>query len=256
MIKREIIDEVIEKIEKQENRVAKRLVEIRFDNGMCLSYLSDIETIEVGDLVTVEGKLEDEVGVVKTVKKSFKTPKFDMRWVESILDRDVAGDYFKLGEDMVSTNSTLTAEKFITMYAGLKYKDNQAVGEDEIELDLADFEDNELFDNEIVKIKGKELFKANAVAFISLKDGIGKAIVRGGDWYEIDFRCKAGRITYIACDCPYFGECKHEIAFLYKLRDFWKKFTKKTDSENFVMCRKECFNTILSSGKGKVSIDL
>ena len=44
MIKREIIDEVIEKIEKQENRVAKRLVEIRFDNGMCLSYLSDIET--------------------------------------------------------------------------------------------------------------------------------------------------------------------------------------------------------------------
>ena len=132
MIKREIIDEVIEKIEKQENRVAKRLVEIRFDNGMCLSYLSDIETIEVGDLVPVEGKLEDEVGVVKTVKKSFKTPKFDMRWVESVLDRDVAGDYFKLGEDMVSTNSTLTAEKFITMYAGLKYKDNQAVGEDVI----------------------------------------------------------------------------------------------------------------------------
>ena len=256
MIKREIIDEVIEKIEKQENRVAKRLVEIRFDNGMCLSYLSDIETIDVGDLVTVEGKLEDEVGVVKTVKKSFKTPKFDMRWVESVLDRDVAGDYFKLGEDMVSTNSTLTAEKFITMYAGLKYKDNQAVGEDEIELDLADFEDNELFDNEIVKIKGKELFKANAVAFISLKDGIGKAIVRGGDWYEIDFRCKAGRITYMACDCPYFGECKHEIAFLYKLRDFWKKFTEKRDSENFVMCRKECFNGILSLGKGKVSIDL
>lgn len=256
MNKKEMIEEVTAEAEKKENRIAKRLAEIEFANGMRLSYLSDIESIEVGDLVTVEGKLEAEIGVVKTVKKAFKAPKFEMQWVERVLDRDVTGDYFKLGEDIVSTNSALTAEKFITMFAGVKYKDNQAVGEDEMELDLTNFENSEMFDSELVKIKGKELFKANAVAFISLQGGVGKAIVRGGDWYEIDFRCKAGRITYMACDCPYFGECKHEIAFLYKLRDFWKKFTEKRDSENFVMCRKECFNGILSLGKGKVSIDL
>lgn len=241
---------------ENENRVAKRLVEIKFDNGMYLTYLSDTEKIEVGDLVTVEGKLEDAVGIVKTVKKSFKIPKFDIKWVESVLDRDITGNYFKLDADMVSLNSNLTAEKFITMFAGLRYKNNQAIGEDEVELDLANFEEDEMFDNEFVKIKGKELFKANAVMFISLQDGVGKAIVRGGEWYEIDFRCKAGRITYIACDCPYFEECKHEIAFLYKLRDFLKKFAKQTNSENFIMCRKECFNTILSVGKGKLSMDL
>ena len=258
MIKKEIIEEVIEEIEKKEydKRVAKRLVEVRFNSGMTLSYLCEIEEIEVGDLVTVEGKLEDEIGVVKTVKKSFKAPKFEMKWIESVLDRDVTGDYFKLGEDMVSTNCSLTAEKFITMFAGLKYKDNQAVGEDEVELDLANFEEDEMFDNELVKIRGKEIFKANGVMFISLQDGIGKAIVRGSEWYELDFRCKGGHITYIACDCPYFGDCKHEVAFLYKLRDFWKKFTKKSNSDNFVMCRKECFNAILSNGKGKVSMEL
>ena len=258
MNKRKIIDQVIDEIEKKENenREAKRLVEIIFYNGMCLTYLCDIENIEVGDIVTVEGKLEDEVGVVKTVKKSFKQPKFEMKWVESVLNRDITGDYFKIDEDMVSLNSTLTAEKFITMFARLKYKNNQAIGEDEMDLDLARFEDNEVFDNELVKIRGKELFKANAVMFIFLQDGVGKAVVRGSEWYEIDFRCSAGHITYIVCDCPYFGECKHELALLYKLRDFCKKLAKKTNSENFVMCRKECFNTILSIGKGKVSIDL
>ncbi len=258
MIKKEIIEEVIEEIEKKENekRVAKRLVEVKFDSGMSLSYLSEIEEIEVGDLVTVEGKLEDEIGVVKTVKKSFKTPKFEMKWIESILNRDVSGNYFRLGEDMVSTNCALTAEKFITMFAGLKYKDNQAVGEDEIELDLAKFEDDEMFDNELVKLRGKEIFKANGVMFISLQDGIGKAIVRGSEWYEIDFRLQNEKVTYIACDCPYFGDCKHEVALLYKLRDTLKKLAKKTNSQDFVLCRKECFNTILSNGKGNVSMEL
>ena len=247
---------LVEEIEQEETRVATRLVEIKFDNGMCLSYLSDIETIAVGDLVTVEGKLEEEIGLVKTVKKSFKIPKFEMKWVQSVLDCDVTGDYFKLDEDMVSTNSVLTAEKFMTIYAGVKYQENKAVGEDAMDLDLANFEEDEMFDSELVKIKGKELFKANAVAFISLRDGVGKAIVRGGEWYEIDFRYQAGRITYMACDCPYFGECKHEIALLYKLRAFLKKLAVKTDSVNFVMCRKECLNAMLTYGKGKVSMEL
>ncbi len=256
MIKKKRIKEVLEELEKEDTRVATRLVEIKFENGMCLSYLSDIETIEVGDLVTVEGKLEDAIGLVKTVKKSFKIPKFEMKWVERVLDRDISGDYFRLNEDMVSTNCVLTAEKFMTIYVGDKYKANQGIGEDEMELSLDDFEQNELFDNELVKLKGKELFKANAVPFISLRNGVGKAIVRGGEWYEIDFRYSAGRITYMACDCPYFGECKHEIAFLYKLRELLKKLSEKIDTQNFVMCRKECLNAMLSYGKGKVSIEL
>lgn len=256
MIKKKRIKEVLEELEKEDTRVATRLVEIKFENGMCLSYLSDIETIEVGDLVTVEGKMEDSIGLVKTVKKSFKIPKFEMKWVERVLDRDITGDYFRLNEDMVSTNCALTAEKFMTVYVGNKYKANQGVGEDEMDLLLEDFEKNELFDNELVKLKGKELFKANAVPFISLQNGVGKAIVRGGEWYEIDFHYSAGRITYMACDCPYFGECKHEIALLYKLRELLKKLSEKIDTQNFVMCRKECLNAMLSYGKGKVSIEL
>ena len=207
--------ELEEGLEEEDARVATRLVEVLFENGMCLSYLSDIETIEVGDLVTVEGKLEEEIGLVKTVKKSFKIPKFEMKWVKSILDGDISGDYFRLNEDMVSTNCVLTAKKFMTMYAGVTYQENPGVGEDEMELDLANFEENEMFDNKHIRGRGRQLFKMNAVAFISLQNGIGKAIVQGGTWYEIDFHYHAGRITYMVCDCPYFEECKHEIALLY-----------------------------------------
>lgn len=258
MFNRKVINQVLDEIEKKENenRAAKRLVEIKFDNGMLLTYLTDIETIEVGDLVTVEGKLEEEIGEVKSVKKSFKIPKFEMKWVVDVLDRDVSGEYFKLNADMVSFNSVLTAKKFMTMAAGVKYEDNQTIGEEEMQVELANFEEEEVFDNELVKIRGKELFKADAVMFISLKDGVGKAIVRGGDWYEIDFGYKAGYITYIACDCPYFAECKHEVAVLYKLKDVLGKLFKQTDVGNFVLCRKEPFNEILSKGKGKVSIEL
>lgn len=258
MIKMEHIKEVLEKIEEKQNeeRKATRLVNVNFGYGQDLCYLSDMENIEVGDLVTVEGKKEDEIGVVKTVRKSFKIPKFEMKWIESVINRDVSGNYFKLDEDMVSLDATLTAEQFISMSIGMKYKDNQAIGEEELDVDLENFEENELFENELVKIRGKELYKAKAVKFISLQDGVGKAIVRGGEWYEIDFGYANGKITYLACECPYFEECKHEIALLYKLRELLKKLAKKTNKENFVICAKDYFGGILSLGKGRITLEL
>jgi uncharacterized Zn finger protein len=107
-----------------------------------------------------------------------------------------------------------------------------------------------------VKDRGKELFKEGSVAFLSLQEGMGKAIVRGGDWYEIDFHYKEGRITYMVCDCPYFGECKHEIAVLYKLREVLGKMTKKRNLENFVLCGKDFFTEMLLLGTGKVVLEL
>jgi uncharacterized Zn finger protein len=116
-----------------------------------------------------------------------------------------------------------------------------------------------LFDDESVKSRGQSLFKNDYVPYIYLKDGIGKAIIRsanGDDWYEIDFRCKRSRITFMACDCPYFGNCKHLYAFLLKLRDFTKKLFKQYNEDSFVMCKKECFNYIMSYGRGRVTIEL
>lgn len=259
MFNREIFNEVIDKIEERENenRIPKNLVQVKFDDGLTLMYFSVLPEIKVGDVVTVDGKMENQIAVVIKVLSSFKKPKFDMKWIVSVIDNDIAGVYFKIENDVVSLNSNLTIDKFMNIYAGAKYKENTAIGEDDIELNLETLEESELFEDEFVKERGRLLYKNNAVQYIYLKDGVGKAVVRGNnDWYEIDFRCRKGRITYLACDCPYFGACKHLYAFLLKLRDFSKKFYKQYNEDSFVMCSKGCFNYIMLYGKGRVTIEL
>ena len=261
MINREIFNEVIEEIEQKENenRVPKNLVKVRFEDDLSLIYFSDLPEIQVGDVVTVDGKMENKIAVVTKVLTSFKKPKFDMKWIVAKIDNDISGRYFKMEDDVVSLDNTLTVDKFMNIYTGVNYKENIAVGEDDIELDLEKFEESELFDDESVKLRGQSLYKNNYVSFISLNNGVGKAVVRSSnlnDWYEIDFRYKNGIITYLACDCPYFENCKHIYAFLLKFRDFIKKFKKLYQSENFVLCKKGCFNYIMLFAKGKVTIEL
>lgn len=257
MIDRELLAKVLDATEKQENenRIPKNLVEVQFDSGVKLSYFSDLPEMKEGDLVRVEGKMEDDLAVVTRVLTSFKKPKFDMKWIAEKLNRDVSGRYFTLGGDVVSLQHTLTVQKFINLFVCRPYKENPAYGEDNLSLCLQNLEKSPLFENEIVKLKGYSLYKEERVPFIFLKNGVGKALVRGSQWYEIDFRYQNGTITYLACDCPYFGECKHLYAFLLKLRDFMQKFTKKHQTDSFVLCKKQCFNAILSSAQGDIQLD-
>lgn len=261
MFDKEILNEIIDKIEKRENqeRTPKNLVQVKFEDGFKLVYFSDLEQISVGDVVSVEGKMENKIGVVSKVLNSFKKPKFDMKWIEKRVDNDISGDYFKIEDEVVSLDTSFTVDKFMNIYAGVKYEENIAVGEDNVYIDLADLEESEVFEDEDVKERGRVLYKKGYVPYIYLKDGVGKAVVRsanGYEWYEIDFRYQNGKVTYLACDCPYFGECKHLYAFLLKLRDFTKKLFKTRRTENFVMCKKECFNYIMLYGRGKVTIEL
>ena len=259
MFDKEVFDEIINEMEEKENanRIPKNLVQVRFDDGLNLVYFSDLSQVSVGDVVTVDGKMKKQIGVVTKVSSSFKKPKFDMKWIVSKIDNDVSGSYFKIEDDVVSLDANLTVDKFINIYAGIKYEENLAIGEDNIQLNLEKLEESELFNAPSVKERGKMLYINNAVQYIWLKDGVGKAVVRGSsEWHEIDFRCKKGRITYIACDCPFFGECKHLYAFLLKLRDFSIKFFDRYQNDSFVTCSKSCFNYIMLKAKGKVTIDL
>lgn len=259
MIDRNVIAEVLEKIEKAENRVPKYLVEVRFEGGLTLSYFCDLEKIKVGDIVTVEGKMENQIAVVKNVLTSFKKPKFDMKWITSAVDTNISGSYFRIEDDIVSFDHTLTADKFLSIFGGVSYEKNEAIGEDCLELNLKELEDSDLFEDEYIKKRGRKLYKSGFVPYICLKDGVGKAIVRSSncdEWYEIDFRCNKDVITYLACDCPYFGNCKHLYAFLLKFRNIRKKLSNKHNNDSFVMCKKECFSYIMAYGKGKIAVEL
>ena len=65
----------------KEKRIPTSLVDVLFVGGQTLCYLSDLKEIAVDDIVEVEGKMEKKLGKVMKVKKSFKVPKFDMKWV-------------------------------------------------------------------------------------------------------------------------------------------------------------------------------
>ncbi len=261
MLDKKIINDFIELVEKtqDENRKPKNLVQVEFQDGLKLVYFSDLAEINVGDVVTVDGKMKGQVAEVTKVLSSFKKPKFDMQWITGVIDNDVTGKYFVSKEDVVSFETRLSAEKFMNIYAGTKYVANDPVGEDDIELDLNDLEKSELFEDQGVKERGYEMYKNGYVCFISLKNGTGKAIVRSSnahDWYEVDYRYYNGKITYLACDCPYFEGCKHGYAVLLKLRELLKKICKEYGTQDFTVCKKGCFNYIMLYAKGKVEIEL
>ena len=260
MFKRKVIEEILDKIEKKENegRVPKALVQVSFCDGFTLLYFSDLPEIEVGDVVTVEGKMENQLALVTDVLHSFKKPKFEMQWIASRIDSDISGAYFRVDDDVVSLDHTLTADKILGIYVGVKAQEDVAYGEDFLNLDLDNIESSDLFCDEQVKQRGRALYEGDAVRYVSLKDGVGKALVHSFSsdvWYEIDFRYKNGKMTYLACDCPYMGGCKHIYAFLLKFRELQKKFSKRNISGDFVACGKTCFHYVLTYARGKITLE-
>ena len=76
----ERLQEALSALEKKEKenqtRAPKSLVLVEFASGVTLTYFCDIPQVKEGDLVTVEGKKEDEIAIVKQVKTAFKKPSF------------------------------------------------------------------------------------------------------------------------------------------------------------------------------------
>lgn len=48
---------------------------------------------------------------------------------------------------------------------------------------------------------------------------------------------------------------KHVVAVLLKLREMLKKMKKIDCGANFTACRKECFNSILTAAKGRITLE-
>lgn len=241
--------------EEKDERSATRLVEVEFC-GKYFSYLCDFDEVAVGDLVTVTGVYENCIGTVKRVLKYFKIPKFSMKWVTAVLDRDISGEYEHFGKYILSYTSVLTAEKFFTLSLERKYRANAAIGEGGAEVCLSDFDEDDAFEGEVVLYKGEGLYRANAVRFLTFDGKKGCAIVRGSsDWYELEFELSGEEVTVPACDCPCFGACKHAAAVLYALREIKRSLFHGEDFKPFTLCNHSDFANLLANGKGKVVLE-
>jgi len=236
----------------KEKRIPKNLVDVLFVNGQTLCYLSDLKEIAVDDIVEVEGKMEKKLGKVVEVKKSFKVPKFDMKWIVKVVDMTISGDFKLFGDMYLSNNAHFSPSVFSNLWTKRKYVESEIYGVGELRISLDKFEKEEMFDDELLLIKGKEIYKNDDVLYISCEKGKGKAFVNGSSLYEIDFEIEGNLITRLECDCPCMDNCKHEVALLYKLRELSKKIDLLNDK--FVVCDKYVFSKILPHAKGNITI--
>ena len=55
--------------------------------------------------------------------------------------------------------------------------------------------------------------------YVELKDGKGRAIVKGTEPYEVEFNFANGDISGLVCNCYCTGACKHEFAVMLQLKE-------------------------------------
>lgn len=195
----------------------RSLVSINFERmNHALTYYNDQFDLKPGDRVFVTGKLEGEIGIVESVTTKFRIKLADYQKVIALAQTPMHGTYSPKGTIMRSYDPEALSPNEFRQWI-LPPKANGDNPEDEIifgdgfEIPLddpssADGVDPAVFDRAI------NLCRSGKVAFVSVRNGEGKAFVRGSCWYEIDFTLRNNLLQEAYCECPYAGLCKHLLA--------------------------------------------
>lgn len=212
----------------------KSIVEIYFpDRNMHLSYYNDQFDLKVGDFVFVDGKLEGLRGRVTSVNYSFKIKPADYKKVISVIDTSLHGECYHAGSHIITFDKkTIPYEKVRSWF--------MAPNEDE----FVSGEDNEVFalhdlggmkiKNEIAD-RGHQYYIENKVVYVSVEENHGRALVNGGNVYEVEFYCENSSdgylISNLTCSCFCAGRCKHEFAAMLQLKETLELITNNYCTE-------------------------
>lgn len=195
----------------------RSLVSINFERmNHALTYYNDQFDLKPGDRVFVTGKLEGEIGIVESVTTKFRIKLADYQKVISLAQTPIHGTYSPKGNVMRSYDpDALSPDEFRKWILPPVMTDDDSQEEilygDGYEIPLedprtADGVDPAVFDRAI------DLCRSGKVGYISVRNGEGKAFVRGTRWYEIDFTLRNNMLREAYCECPYAGLCKHLLA--------------------------------------------
>ncbi len=205
----------------QQTKTPRRCVaQIYFANrNMTLAYYNDRFSLQRGDMVYVDGKLEGMLGRVIDVNYNFKIKISDYKRVIAVVDTDVHGHFFIAGSHFVTFDrETLPCDK-----ASLWFKaptascDEFVSGSDDTFFRLADLNDMNI-DNAAAE-RGHKYYLNNRVRYICLDGSKGYAIVEGSKIYETEFEYQNGEIGKLVCSCFCGGNCKHEFAVVLQLKE-------------------------------------
>lgn len=251
--KKEKLTQEIQQEVKPEVKPKPSLVDIRFpDIYRSYTYYNDRFDLHEGDTVFVDGKLEGVAGRVVAVNYNFKIKLSDYKRVIGVADTDIKGQlYFADTRVIAFDPNTIPFGKIASWYFPPADHEEEVVsGEDDSTL-LLDKPETWKADIDPCDYDGDE--DANDVIYLSLDNGVGKAIVKGKKYHVVEFFYQNGEISKLTCACYSAGMCWHEVAALFELRRKLKWIEEKyadefQNSSTFASLDKAAFcNMVLMS---------
>ena len=232
----------------------RSLVSVRFPNLDCsYTYYNDIFNLREGDIVFVSGKMAGERGAVETVNYRFKINPADYERVIAHPVISMMGTYAPVLDKMVSIDRvTIDPETFrgwiIPPADGGVETPEYVMGEG-YAFDLEHFAESPEVDSAVMS-RAIDYCSEGRVSYLSVKDNVGTAFVKGTKWYEVNFRYENGWVRDMYCECPYAGFCKHSIAVLITLREILKRI----GVFEFTAVDSRLFYDMLISGRQRVTL--
>ncbi len=216
-----------------------------------LTYYNDMFDLKVGDIVFVDGKLENERGCVVEISYSFKIKISEYKRVIAVADTDVHGQLFMDYSSFYSFDrETLHKEKVRTwFFPPQNHDDDIVVSFDETSFSLSELNKMKISENAVER--GYEYYREGKVRYICLDKNKGYAIVDGTRFYEIEFEYNNGEISNLLCSCLCSGNCKHNFAVMLQLREYLNyienTLSKEIEYDDYFACvtKSTLFNLIL-----------
>lgn len=225
------------------------IVEVRFPGrGTPLNYYNDCFDIHIGDAVYVDGKMAGVKGRVTAVSRHFKIHPSDYRKIICRVDTNVHGKFDLVRSFfMTFARNTLPYEK-VRPWFFAPGEEEYIVGQDDFSFDLEELE--LMTGSTAIAERGYNYYRDDHVVYLSLDRYKGRAIVRGTEYYEVEFTLENRIITDITCTCPCTYPCKHEYAAMLLLRELLLEIEEHfADCDDYFAAMER--NTLLSmAGNG------
>ena len=198
----------------------KSVVQVRFPGRSgTLAYYNDKFDLHCGDMVFVEGKLENMRGSVVDVSYNFKIKVSEYKRVLSVVDTDVRGQFFMAGSHFITFNPTaLPRSKAVTWFKAPETEGEEYTSGSDDSAFYLDYLGSMNVSSAIAE-RGQDYYMNNRVRYLSLEGTHGYAIIEGSKAYEVEFEYSKGQISGLTCSCFCGYNCKHEFAAMQQLRE-------------------------------------
>lgn len=198
----------------------KSVVQVRFPGRSgTLAYYNDKFDLHCGDMVFVEGKLENMRGCVVDVSYNFKIKVSEYKRVLSVVDTNVSGQFFMAASHFITFNpSVLPRSKAVTWFKAPETESEEYTSSSDDSAFYLDYLGNMNVSSAIAE-RGQDYYMNNRVRYLSLEGTHGYAIVEGSKAYEVEFEYSKGEISGLTCSCFCGYNCKHEFAAMQQLRE-------------------------------------